>query len=95
MQEGTSSEDGEEEKFKEDQEAQGLIFSTPPPNSSMTASQSDTPHEGKYAKSCNKTTKKCKVAKWKKVKITTLMRKTIEGHFNTFKPMEVILKLAE
>ena len=59
------------------------------------SSELDTCHEGKYAKSCGKTTKNCKIARQKKVHIITLMRKTIQGHFNTFKPMEVFLRLAE
>ena len=60
-----------------------------------TSSESDTPQEGKYAKSCSKEMKKCKITKRKKISITTLMCKMIQGHFDTFKPIEVILKLAE
>ena len=45
--------------------------------------------------SCSKNTKKIKLEKRKTVRITTLMRKNIKGHFSTFKPTEVILKLAE
>ena len=53
------------------------------------------PHERKYAKACTKTNKKCKVTRSRMVRITTLMRKTIQGHFDSFKPTELIAKLGE
>ena len=44
---------------------QKALFSNSSSDSSTSTSKSDTPLEGKYAKICNKTTKKCKVTKRK------------------------------
>lgn len=64
-------------------------------DSSSTSSDSDTAHAGKYARTCNKESRKVLITADKKVRICTLMRKAIQGHFDTFKPVEIISKAAE
>ena len=52
-------------------------------------------HGGKYAITCSKESKKCWRKEDKKLRITTLIRKAIQGPFDTFKPVEGILKGVE
>ena len=64
-------------------------------DSSSTSSDSDTKHAGKYARTCSKESKKVLITADRKVRVCTLMRKAIQGHFDTFKPVEVIIKGTE
>ena len=52
-------------------------------------------HGGKFAATCSKESKKVLPQKDKKLRIATLMQKAIQGHFDTFKLVEVILKGVE
>ena len=59
-------------------------------NSSSTGTDSDTKYEGPYGARCKKNIKKCREKPGKRARVCTTMRRSVEGHFNTFKPVEVI-----
>ena len=61
-------------------------------SSSSISSDSDSKHKGVYSRRCAKASKKRVKDRERKVCICSLMRKALDGHFNTFKPVEIIQK---
>ena len=59
-------------------------------SSSSTGTDSDTKHEGPYGARCKKNIKKCREKPGKRARVCTTMSRSVEGHFTTFKPVEVI-----
>ena len=93
--------DHQEAEEEQDEEETPLHHSSPS-SSSFTSKSSSTESDldgdkygGKFAATCSKKSKKVRRQKDKKLRIATLMGKAIQGHFDTFKPAEVILKGVE
>ena len=64
-------------------------------SSSEEDTDSDTNHTGPLAKELDLAAKKRPTKPDKKVRLCTLLRTALEGHLNTFKPAEVIIRGAE
>ena len=64
-------------------------------SSSLGDSTGSSSTGGKFAVTCNRMKTKVRWTEDNKLRITTLMRLAIQDHFDTFKPVEVILKGVE
>ena len=74
---------------------QSFSSSSPSDSSSEEDTDSDTNHRGPLAKELDLAAKKRPTKPDKKVRLCTLLRTALEGHLNTFKPAEVIIRGAE